>query len=208
MWQSTGELLPCRHVGLLIVHVMEGRDLKKMDMLGKADPFLEMYTQPTAVEKTVGVASGVHTTTWLALSETYHVAVTWWTRSPTQIGPFLVCCVNSMYLGCDSPLCWCIVKPLSGFVSIQQVDSMVDSVILDKRLTLQRAPAVALSDQVSRLGRDWPVTGLEPPPEPSNTGDPTNDSDKGPVCSVYAGAVAGHQLPTRGVCHWVPQMTS
>ncbi len=24
-----------------------------MDMIGKADPFLEMYTQPTAVEKTV-----------------------------------------------------------------------------------------------------------------------------------------------------------
>ena len=40
-------------MGLLIVHVMEGRDLKKMDMIGKADPFLEMYTQPTAVEKTV-----------------------------------------------------------------------------------------------------------------------------------------------------------
>jgi len=35
------------------VHVMEGRDLKKMDAFGKADPFLEMYTQPTAVEKTV-----------------------------------------------------------------------------------------------------------------------------------------------------------
>lgn len=44
-------------MGLLIVHVMEGRDLKKMDMLGKADPFLEMYTQPTAVEKTVCAAS-------------------------------------------------------------------------------------------------------------------------------------------------------
>ena len=43
-----------RHVGLLIVHVMEGRDLKKMDAFGKADPFLELYTQPTAVEKTVG----------------------------------------------------------------------------------------------------------------------------------------------------------
>ena len=43
----------CRHVGLLVVHVMEGRDLKKMDAFGKADPFLEMYTQPTAVEKTV-----------------------------------------------------------------------------------------------------------------------------------------------------------
>lgn len=42
-----------RHVGLLVVHVMEGRDLKKMDAFGKADPFLEMYTQPTAVEKTV-----------------------------------------------------------------------------------------------------------------------------------------------------------
>ena len=43
----------CRHVGLLVVHVMEGRDLKKMDSFVKADPFLELYTQPTAVEKTV-----------------------------------------------------------------------------------------------------------------------------------------------------------
>ena len=43
----------CRHVGLLVVHVMEGRDLKKMDAFGKADPFLELYTQPTCVEKTV-----------------------------------------------------------------------------------------------------------------------------------------------------------
>ena len=42
-----------RHVGLLVVHVMEGRDLKKMDAFGKADPFLELYTQPTCVEKTV-----------------------------------------------------------------------------------------------------------------------------------------------------------
>ena len=45
--------LHCRHVGLLVVHVMEGRDLKKMDAFGKADPFLELYTQPTDVEKTV-----------------------------------------------------------------------------------------------------------------------------------------------------------
>ena len=45
----------CRHVGLLVVHVMEGRDLKKMDAFGKADPFLELYTQPTTVEKTVRV---------------------------------------------------------------------------------------------------------------------------------------------------------
>ena len=45
--------LPCRHVGLLVVHVIEGRDLKKMDAFGKADPFLELYTQPTDVEKTV-----------------------------------------------------------------------------------------------------------------------------------------------------------
>ena len=45
-----------RHVGLLVVHVMEGRDLKKMDAFGKADPFLELYTQPTTVEKTVRVS--------------------------------------------------------------------------------------------------------------------------------------------------------
>lgn len=45
--------LRCRHVGLLVVHVMEGRDLNKMDAFGKADPFLELYTQPTDIEKTV-----------------------------------------------------------------------------------------------------------------------------------------------------------
>jgi hypothetical protein len=44
-------------VGLLVVHVMQGRDLKKMDAFGKADPFLELYTQPTDIEKTVRLTS-------------------------------------------------------------------------------------------------------------------------------------------------------
>lgn len=43
----------CRHVGLLVVHVASARDLKKMDAIGKSDPFVELYTQPTDVVKTV-----------------------------------------------------------------------------------------------------------------------------------------------------------
>jgi len=43
----------CRHVGLLVVHVSSARDLKKMDTIGKSDPFVELYTQPTDVAKTV-----------------------------------------------------------------------------------------------------------------------------------------------------------
>lgn len=40
-------------MGLLVVQVVEARDLKKMDLIGKADPFVELYTQPTAISKTV-----------------------------------------------------------------------------------------------------------------------------------------------------------
>ncbi len=43
----------CRHVGLLVVHVAQARDLKKMDAIGKSDPFVEIYTQPTSFAKTV-----------------------------------------------------------------------------------------------------------------------------------------------------------
>ncbi len=47
-----------RHVGLLVVQVVQARDLKKMDTFGKADPFVELYTQPTAVMKTVRASPG------------------------------------------------------------------------------------------------------------------------------------------------------
>jgi hypothetical protein len=40
-------------VGLLVVQVVQARDLKKMDTFGKADPFVELYTQPTHTQKTV-----------------------------------------------------------------------------------------------------------------------------------------------------------
>ncbi|BDA44378.1 Synaptotagmin-5 [Coccomyxa sp. Obi] len=52
--EVTGPLdhLYLRHVGLLVVHVAQARDLKKMDAIGKSDPFVELYTQPTAVAKT------------------------------------------------------------------------------------------------------------------------------------------------------------
>lgn len=43
----------CRHVGILEVHVLEGRNMRKMDTIGKSDPWVELYTQPTHKEKTV-----------------------------------------------------------------------------------------------------------------------------------------------------------
>ena len=42
-----------RNVGLLVLKVKEAEGLKKMDMLGKADPFVEAYTQAHQMEKTV-----------------------------------------------------------------------------------------------------------------------------------------------------------
>lgn len=43
----------CRHVGILEVHVLEGRNMRKMDTIGKSDPWVEVYTQPTHKERTV-----------------------------------------------------------------------------------------------------------------------------------------------------------
>ncbi len=45
----------CRHVGILEVHVLEGRNMRKMDAIGKSDPWVEVYTQPSHKEKTVRV---------------------------------------------------------------------------------------------------------------------------------------------------------
>jgi C2 domain len=42
----------CRHVGLLTIEVLEARGLKKYDILGKSDPFIELSTQPLSKEKT------------------------------------------------------------------------------------------------------------------------------------------------------------
>ena len=47
-----------RHVGLLVVQVVGARDLKKMDAFGKADPFVELSTQPHHTVKTVRAALG------------------------------------------------------------------------------------------------------------------------------------------------------
>ena len=49
----------CRNVGLLVVHVVEAKDIRKMDMLGKTDPVLEVYTQHTHVQKTVYANCGL-----------------------------------------------------------------------------------------------------------------------------------------------------
>lgn len=46
----------CRHVGILEVHVLEGRNMRKMDAIGKSDPWVEVYTQPSHKEKTVCVS--------------------------------------------------------------------------------------------------------------------------------------------------------
>ena len=33
-----------RHVGLLTIEAIEAKDCKKMDRIGKSDPYLEFYT--------------------------------------------------------------------------------------------------------------------------------------------------------------------
>ncbi|KAK9808833.1 hypothetical protein WJX72_004641 [[Myrmecia] bisecta] len=50
----TGPLdaLQLRHVGVLKVTVVEADGLRKMDLVGKSDPFVELYTRPEQVEKT------------------------------------------------------------------------------------------------------------------------------------------------------------
>lgn len=42
-----------RHVGLLIVEVVEAVDLHKQDVFGKADPLVSVWTQGTRKETTV-----------------------------------------------------------------------------------------------------------------------------------------------------------
>ena len=42
-----------RNVGLLVIKVVEAEGLKKMDTFGKADPFVEAYTQAHQMERTV-----------------------------------------------------------------------------------------------------------------------------------------------------------
>jgi hypothetical protein len=60
-----------RHVGLLTVEVIEARGLKKYDVLGKSDPFVELSTLPLAKEKTSVKKKTLHPT-W---NETKHVLV-------------------------------------------------------------------------------------------------------------------------------------
>lgn len=51
-------LVPARrHVGLLVVEVVEAKDLHKQDVFGKADPLVELWTQSTHKEQTVGKAA-------------------------------------------------------------------------------------------------------------------------------------------------------
>lgn len=60
-----------RHVGLLTIEVIEARGLKKYDVLGKSDPFVELSTLPLAREKTT-VKKKTLAPTW---NETKHVLV-------------------------------------------------------------------------------------------------------------------------------------
>jgi hypothetical protein len=64
-------ILEMRHVGLLTVEVLEARGLKKYDILGKSDPFIELSTQPLSKEKT-SVKKKTLTPHW---NETKHVLV-------------------------------------------------------------------------------------------------------------------------------------
>ena len=49
-----------RNVGLLVLKVVEAEGLKKMDTFGKADPFVEAYTQAHQTERTVRGRSCMH----------------------------------------------------------------------------------------------------------------------------------------------------
>ena len=53
-----------RNVGLLVIKVVEAEGLKKMDTFGKADPFVEAYTQAHQVERTVRSARSRGEQTW------------------------------------------------------------------------------------------------------------------------------------------------
>jgi len=64
-------ILEMRHVGLLTVEVVEARGLKKYDVMGKSDPFIELSTLPQSREKT-SVKKKTLTPTW---NETKHVLV-------------------------------------------------------------------------------------------------------------------------------------
>lgn len=63
--------LEMQHVGLLTVVVIEAHGLKKYDVMGKSDPFLELSTLPQSKEKT-SVKKKTVTPTW---NETKHVLV-------------------------------------------------------------------------------------------------------------------------------------
>lgn len=58
-------------MGLLTIEVLEARGLKKYDILGKSDPFIELSTQPLTKEKTA-VKKKTLTPHW---NETKHVLV-------------------------------------------------------------------------------------------------------------------------------------
>ena len=58
-------------MGLLTVEVVEARGLKKYDILGKSDPFVELSTLPLSKEKTA-VKKKTLTPAW---HETKHVLV-------------------------------------------------------------------------------------------------------------------------------------
>lgn len=38
--------------------MLEGRNMRKMDTIGKSDPWVEVYTQPTHKERTVRPIAG------------------------------------------------------------------------------------------------------------------------------------------------------
>ena len=88
--------LRCRHVGLLVVHVMDGRDLNKMDAFGKADPFLELYTQPTDIEKTVRLTCSFSRGDF-------------WERLPTKVPVTGV----QVVFPCSCIIFWSVTQPLS-----------------------------------------------------------------------------------------------
>lgn len=91
-----------RHVGLLVVQVVQARDLRKMDMLGKADPFVELYTQATSTVKTVRPGRAPHAMRFQ--QGLPHAA----DRAACRLGG-----TAHVLRSCEMPL-WCVLVACSG----------------------------------------------------------------------------------------------
>lgn len=98
-------------MGLLTIEVLEARGLKKYDILGKSDPFIELSTQPLTKEKTA-VKKKTLTPHW---NETKHVLV--------QVRPAVV--LAGRWPPCSHLLAVCICRSVDMLRSMRHGVSVV-----------------------------------------------------------------------------------